>query len=144
METSPTATPPLAPVSLTPPSTPQFHSLTSGPNLHWGQPSWMPTPMLVEIPVLSLKQQLEDMIGHKIADAMSKKSSRPQSMVLEEDHFFLKVMAVLLPLDFEQPEMENYDGSFDHIDHLRTFVYLMRLRATHDAIICRAFPPTLR
>ncbi|KAL2484811.1 Uncharacterized protein Adt_29567 [Abeliophyllum distichum] len=94
--------------------------------------------------MLSLEQQLEDMMGHKIAKTMSKKSSRPQSMVLEEDHFSLEVIVVPLPLDFKQPKMEKYDGSSDHIDHLRNFVDLMRLEATSDAIMCRVFPPTLR
>ncbi|KAL2458505.1 Uncharacterized protein Adt_45905 [Abeliophyllum distichum] len=40
--------------------------------------------------------------------------------------------------------MEKYDGSSDLVDHLRSFVDLMRLQATPDAIMCRAFPPTLR
>ncbi|KAL2541474.1 Retrotrans gag domain-containing protein [Abeliophyllum distichum] len=65
-------------------------------------------------------------------------------MVLEEDHFSLEVMVVLLPQDFEQPKMEKYDGSSNPVDHLRAFVDLMRLRATPDAIMCKAFPPTLR
>ncbi|KAL2476710.1 Ribonuclease H [Abeliophyllum distichum] len=53
-------------------------------------------------------------------------------------------MAVSLPRDFKQPKMEKYDGSSDPVDHLRSFVDLMRLQATPDAIMCRAFPPTLR
>ncbi|KAL2491482.1 Ribonuclease H [Abeliophyllum distichum] len=65
-------------------------------------------------------------------------------MVLEEDPFSLEVMAVPLPRDFKQPKMEKYDRSSDPVDHLRSFVDLMRLQATPDAIICRAFPPTLR
>ncbi|KAL2486585.1 Ribonuclease H [Abeliophyllum distichum] len=40
--------------------------------------------------------------------------------------------------------MEKYDGSSDPFDHLRAFVDLMRLRATPDEIMCRAFSPTLR
>ncbi|KAL2541613.1 Uncharacterized protein Adt_02591 [Abeliophyllum distichum] len=104
----------------------------------------MPTPMLVEIPVLSLEQRLEELMDCKIAKAMSRKSSRQQSMVLEEDPFFLEVMAVPLPRDFKQPKMEKYDGSSDPVDHLRYFIDLMRLQATPDAIMCRAFPPTLR
>ncbi|KAL2471812.1 Uncharacterized protein Adt_39948 [Abeliophyllum distichum] len=104
----------------------------------------MPTPMLVETLVLSLEQRLEEMMGRKIAEAMSNKSSRQQSMVLEENHFLLEVMAVPLPRDFKQPKMEKYNGSSDPVDHLRSFVDLMRLQATPDAIMCRAFPPTLR
>ncbi|KAL2541173.1 Retrotrans gag domain-containing protein [Abeliophyllum distichum] len=144
METSPTAAPLQAPVSLVPPSAPHFYSLTSGPNPYWGQPSWMSTPTLVEIPSLSLEQRLEEMMGRKIAEAMSNKSNRQQSMVLEEDPFLLEVMAVPLPRDFKQPKIEKYVGSSDHVDHLRSFVDLMRLQATPDAIMCRTFLPTLR
>ncbi|KAL2534441.1 Retrotransposon gag protein [Abeliophyllum distichum] len=119
METPPTAAPPLAPVSLASFSTPHFNSPTSGPNPRWGQPSRMPTPTLVETPVLSLEQRLEEMMGHKIAKAISNKSSRQQSIVLKEDPFSLEVMAVPLPRDFKQPKMEKYDGSSDLVDHLR-------------------------
>ncbi|KAL2534635.1 Retrotrans gag domain-containing protein [Abeliophyllum distichum] len=134
MKTSSTAALPLALVSLAPPSASHFHSLTSSTNPHFwrGQPSWVPTPMLVETPVLSLKQGLEDMMDHKIVETMSKKSCRKQSIVLKEDPFSLKVMAVPLPRDFEQSKME------------KAFIDLMRLRATLDAIMCRTFLPTLR
>ncbi|KAL2519038.1 Reverse transcriptase domain-containing protein [Abeliophyllum distichum] len=105
----------------------------------------MPTPTLVETSMLNLEQRLKDMKGRKIAEAMSKKDSRQQSMVLEEDHhFFLEVMTVPLPRDFKQPKMEKYDGSSNPVNHLRAFVNLMRLQATPDAIMYRAFPPTLR
>ncbi|KAL2475535.1 Retrotrans gag domain-containing protein [Abeliophyllum distichum] len=138
------AAPLQAPVSLAPPSAPHFYSLISGPNPYWGQPSWMPMPTMVETPVLSLEQRLEEMMGHKITEAMSNKSSRQQSIVLEEDPFSLEVMVVPLPRDFKQPKMEKYDGFSDPIDHLRSFVDLMRLQATPDAIMCRTFPSTLR
>ncbi|KAL2510436.1 Ribonuclease H [Abeliophyllum distichum] len=84
------------------------------------------------------------MMGRKITEAMSNKSSRQQSMVLEEDPFPLEVMTVLLPRDFKQSKMEKYDGSSDPVDHLMSFVDLMRLQATPDAIMCRTFLPTLR
>ncbi|KAL2490970.1 Retrotransposon gag protein [Abeliophyllum distichum] len=143
METPPTVAPPLAPV-LAPFSTPHFNSLASGSNPRWEQPSWMSTPTLVETPVLSLEQRLEKMIGNKIAEAMSNKNSRQQSMTLKEDSFSLEIMAVPLSQDFQWPKMEKYDGSSDPVDHLRSFVDLMRLQATPDAIICRTFPPMLR
>ncbi|KAL2539042.1 Uncharacterized protein Adt_00020 [Abeliophyllum distichum] len=104
----------------------------------------MPTPTLVETPVLSREQRLEELMDRKIAEALSNKSSRQQSMVLEEDPFSIEIMAVPLPRDFKQPKMEKYDGSSDPVDHLRSFVDLMRLQDTSDAIMCRAFLPTLR
>ncbi|KAL2470762.1 Retrotrans gag domain-containing protein [Abeliophyllum distichum] len=84
------------------------------------------------------------MMGQKIVEAMSKKNSKQQSIVLEEDSFFLEVMAVPLPQDFEQPKMKKYDKSSDLVDHFRTFVDLMRLLVTPDVIMCRTFPATLR
>ncbi|KAL2465981.1 Retrotrans gag domain-containing protein [Abeliophyllum distichum] len=104
----------------------------------------MPTPTLVETPVLSWEQRLEELMDHKIAEALSNKSSRQQSMVLEEDPFSVEIMAVPLPRDFKQPKMEKYDGSSDPVNHFRSFVDLMRLQAIPDVIMCRAFPPTLR
>ncbi|KAL2539824.1 Ribonuclease H [Abeliophyllum distichum] len=66
-------------------------------------------------------------MGRKIVEAMSNKSSRQQSMVLEEDPFFLEVMAVPLPRDFKHSKMEMYDGSSDPVDHLRSFVDLQAI-----------------
>ncbi|KAL2465945.1 Retrotrans gag domain-containing protein [Abeliophyllum distichum] len=97
-----------------------------------------------DISMLGLEQRLEDMMGQKIAEVMSKKNSKQQSMILEEDFFSPKVMDVLLPRDFEQPNMEKYDGSSDLVDHLRAFIDLMILRITPDAIMCKALSPTLR
>ncbi|KAL2518338.1 Retrotransposon gag protein [Abeliophyllum distichum] len=84
------------------------------------------------------------MMGRKIAETMSNKSTKQQSMTLEEGPFLLKVMAVPLARDFKQPKMEKYNGSSDPVDHLKSFVDLMRLQATPDTIMCRAFSPTLR
>ncbi|KAL2539833.1 hypothetical protein Adt_00811 [Abeliophyllum distichum] len=97
----PTAASLQALVSLALPSAPHFYSLTSGPNPYWRQPSWMSTPTLVETPVLSWEQRLEELMDRKIAEALSNKSSRQQSMVLEEDLFSLEIMAVPLPRDFK-------------------------------------------
>ncbi|KAL2503657.1 Retrotransposon gag protein [Abeliophyllum distichum] len=106
-------------------------SLTAGPNPYWGQPSWMPTPTLVETPVLSLEQRLEELMGRKIAKAMSSKSSMQQFMVLEEDPFSLEVMTSSLPRDFKQPKMEKYDGSSEPVDHLS----LMQLARDKDELL---------
>ncbi|KAL2526767.1 Uncharacterized protein Adt_11821 [Abeliophyllum distichum] len=51
-------------------------------------------PTLGKTLVLCLEQRLEDMMGRKIAEAMSKKSSRQQSLLLEEDLFAPEVMVV--------------------------------------------------
>lgn len=48
-------------------------------------------------------------------------------MVLEDYPFTPKIMAVLLTKGFKQPIIVAYDGVKDPLDHLRTFVDLMRL-----------------
>ncbi|KAL2462119.1 Uncharacterized protein Adt_45539 [Abeliophyllum distichum] len=68
--------------------------------------------MLGETPVLSFEQWLEDMIGRKIVEAMSRKSGRQQSLVSEEDLFTPEVIVVPLPRDFVEPKMEKYDRAF--------------------------------
>ncbi|KAL2512260.1 Uncharacterized protein Adt_17860 [Abeliophyllum distichum] len=79
-------------------------------------------------------------MGRKIAEAMSSKSSRQQSMVLEEDPFSLEVMTISLPRDFKQPKMEKFDGSSDHVDHLskhvkKTVISLMQLAQDKDELL---------
>ncbi|XP_022864838.1 uncharacterized protein LOC111384748 [Olea europaea var. sylvestris] len=65
-------------------------------------------------------------------------------MVLEEDPFASKIMTIPLPKGFKQPMIEAYDKVTDSLDHLRTFVDLMKLYAAPDAVMCWSFPPTLR
>ena len=40
--------------------------------------------------------------------------------------------------------MDSYDGVRDPLDHLETFKTLMHLQGVADAIMCRAFPTTLK
>ena len=42
------------------------------------------------------------------------------------------------------PQVENYDGSKDPLDHLESFKTLMHLQGVADEIMCRAFPTTLK
>ena len=42
------------------------------------------------------------------------------------------------------PQVENYDGSKDPLDHLESFKTLMHLQEVPDEIMCRAFPTTLK
>ena len=45
---------------------------------------------------------------------------------------------------FCMPHMDSYDGVKDPLDHLETFKTLMHLQGVVDAIMCRAFPTTLK
>ncbi|XP_075663057.1 uncharacterized protein LOC142632563 [Castanea sativa] len=42
------------------------------------------------------------------------------------------------------PQVESYDGSKDPLDHLESFKTLMHLQGVPNAIMCRAFPTTLK
>ncbi|CAI9753656.1 unnamed protein product [Fraxinus pennsylvanica] len=53
-------------------------------------------------------------------------------------------MLVPLPNGFKQPMIEAYDRVTAPLDHLGTFVDLMRLYAVLDIVMCRSFSPTLR
>nr|XP_023893187.1 uncharacterized protein LOC112005169 [Quercus suber] len=42
------------------------------------------------------------------------------------------------------PQVENYDGNKDPLDHLESVRTLMHLQGVPDEIMCRAFPTTLK
>jgi len=58
--------------------------------------------------------------------------------------FTASVTSFPFPSKFRMPQMENYDGSKDLLDHLESFKTLMHLQGVPDEIMCRAFPTTLK
>jgi len=42
------------------------------------------------------------------------------------------------------PQVENYEGNKDPLDHLEFFTTLMHLLGIPDEIMCRVFPTTLK
>ena len=57
--------------------------------------------------------------------------------------FIASVTSFPLPPKFLIPQVENYDGSKDPIDHLESFKTLMHLQGVPDEIMCKAFSTTL-
>ncbi|XP_043699962.1 uncharacterized protein LOC122650627 [Telopea speciosissima] len=49
-----------------------------------------------------------------------------------------------LPKGFKMPAIEQYVGTTDPEDHLETFKSLLFFQSASDAIMCRAFPSTLK
>ena len=58
--------------------------------------------------------------------------------------FTAYVTSFPLPPKFCMPQVENYDGSKDPLDHLESFKTLMHLQGILDEIMCRAFPTMLK
>ena len=54
------------------------------------------------------------------------------------------IMQEPIPPNFKLPQFESYDGTSDPVDHLEAFRMMMLLHGAPDAILCRAFPSTLK
>ena len=58
--------------------------------------------------------------------------------------FSSEIMQEPTPANFKLSQLDSYDGSADPMDHLTTFRIRMLLQQASDAILCRAFPSTLK
>ena len=72
-------------------------------------------------------------------------SSDLDNLVHQTDSLFTSsVNSFPLPPKFHMPQVENYDGNKDPLDHLESFRTLMYLQGVPDEILCIAFPTTLK
>ena len=72
-------------------------------------------------------------------------SSDLDNLVHQTDSLFTaSVNSFPLPPKFHMPQVENYDGNKDLLDHLESLKTLMHLQGVLNEIMCRAFPTTLK
>ena len=89
----------------------------------------------------AMKEQIEVMMNA----LKGRVSSDLDDLVNRTDSpFTTSVNSFPLSSKFRMPHMDSYDGIKDSLDHLETFKTLMHLQGVADAIMCRAFPTTLK
>ena len=98
-----------------------------------------PPPIIAEMQ--AMKEQMEIMMNA----LKGRVSSDLDDLVNRTDSpFAASVNSFPLLSKFRMPQMDSYDGVRDPLDHLETFKTLMHLQGVADAIMCRAFPTTLK
>ena len=58
--------------------------------------------------------------------------------------FTAPVTSFPFPTKFRMPQVKQYSGSKDPLDHLESFKTLMYLQGVLDKILCKASPTTLK
>ena len=61
-----------------------------------------------------------------------------------ESPFTTEVLHFPLPAKFRMPQIEAFDGTKDHVDHLKIYKNQMDLHGYQDPVRCRAFAITLK
>ncbi|RRT55020.1 hypothetical protein B296_00015719 [Ensete ventricosum] len=85
---------------------------------------------------------------HQRLDEVQKEVLKSREEVEESSKggspFTPEIQSKPLPAAFRLPTLEPYDGSGDPTEHIATFRAQMALYDTSEALMCRAFPTTLR
>ncbi|RWW12843.1 hypothetical protein BHE74_00034276 [Ensete ventricosum] len=94
----------------------------------------------------SLREQVRRV--HQRLDEVQKEVLKSRGEVGEsskgDSPFTPEIQAKPIPATFRLPTLEPYDGSDDPMEHITAFHAQMALYDTSDALMCRAFPTTLR
>ncbi|RZR88200.1 hypothetical protein BHM03_00015729 [Ensete ventricosum] len=86
-------------------------------------------------PLAGMVQTINEVLKSRGEDEESSTGGSP---------FTPEIQAKPLPTTFRLPALEPYDGSGDPMEHITAFRAQMALYDTSDALMCRAFPTTLR
>ncbi|RZS02178.1 hypothetical protein BHM03_00032165 [Ensete ventricosum] len=94
----------------------------------------------------SLREQVNQ--AHQRLDEVQKEVLKSKGEIGESSKggspFTAEIQDKPLSTNFRLPTLELYDGSCDLTEHITTFRAQMALYDTSDALMCRAFPATLR
>ncbi|RWW14162.1 hypothetical protein GW17_00022083, partial [Ensete ventricosum] len=114
--------------------------------------SYNPAPTELNLDTLSadtndsLREQVRRV--HQRLDEVQKEVLKSREKIEESSKggspFTPEIQSKPLPATFRLPALEPYDGSGDQMEHIVTFRAQMALYDTSEALMCRAFPTTLR
>ncbi|XP_065618900.1 uncharacterized protein LOC136063001 [Quercus suber] len=99
------------------------------------------TPPQFVAEIQAMKEQMEVMMNAlkgRVSSDLDDLVNRTNSS------FTAAINSFPLPHKFRIPQIANYDGVKDPLDHLETFKTLMHLQGVANEIMCRAFPTTLK
>ena len=89
----------------------------------------------------AMKEQMDVMMNA----LKGRVSSDLDDLVHQTDSpFTASVNSFPLPPKFRMPQVENYDGNKDLLDHLESFKTLIHLQGVPNEIMCRAFSTMLK
>ena len=95
--------------------------------------------------IVTKMQMMKERMDFVMNALKGRVSSNLDDLVHQTDSpFTVSITSFPLPLKFRMPQVENYDGSKDPLDHLESFKTLMHIQGVSDEIMCRAFPATLK
>ena len=95
--------------------------------------------------IVAEMQMMKEHMNFMMNTLRGRVSSDLDDLVHRTDSSFIaSITSFPLPPKFRMPQVENFDGSKDPLDHLEFFMTLIHLQGASNEIICRAFPTTLK
>ncbi|GKU98867.1 hypothetical protein SLEP1_g11805 [Rubroshorea leprosula] len=86
----------------------------------------------------TLRQQMEE-----LRMAQQQATDAPQIASIG-DPFSDEIIKELMPPSFKPPQLTQYDGKQDPIEHVRSYKLAMMIYGVSDALLCKVFPYTLK